>query len=106
MSFLFVSGVASLVDYAYDTANELWCELTLAFNISRKQVDMSNVLRKAAAKAVIRQVPDIKRAFIIQNNKSEPCITTDGANIQAMFKYDRILDLKKLACNNIHDMAR
>ena len=29
-----------------------------------------------------------------------------GANIQAMFAHEHILDLKKLHCNNIHDMAR
>ena len=29
-----------------------------------------------------------------------------GANIEAMFAHENILDLKKLHCNNIHDMAR
>merc|ERR1712107_560485 len=31
---------------------------------------------------------------------------TDGINIQAMFQYENILDIRKLAVNNIHDMAR
>ena len=32
------------------------------------------------------------------------CFT--GANIEAMFAHENILDLKKLHCNNIHDMAQ
>merc|ERR1711976_466161 len=42
----------------------------------------------------------------IKNEKNEFVLTTEGANIEAMFSYERILNLKKLHCNNIHDMAR
>ena len=38
--------------------------------------------------------------------KGEKVLTTEGANIEAMFAYEKILDLKRLHCNNIHDMAR
>ena len=61
---------------------------------------------KAAEKAVIREVKNISRAFLIKNEKNEVVLTTEGANIEAMFSYERILNLKKLHCNNIHDMAR
>merc|ERR1719273_7648 len=96
-------GYASLVDYMYDTDKERWCELTLAFSVGQKNVDMSNVIRKAAEKAVIRQVKNISRAFLIKNEKSEVVLTTEGANIEAMFKHEGILNLRKLHCNNIHD---
>ena len=99
-------GSANVVDYMYDTEKELWCELTLAFSVARKTVDMSNVIKKSAEKAVIREVKNISRAFLIKNEKNEFVLTTEGANIEAMFSYERILNLKKLHCNNIHDMAR
>ena len=99
-------GSANVVDYMYDTEKELWCELTLAFSVARKTVDMSNVIKKSAEKAVIREVKNISRAFLIKNEKNEVVLTTEGANIEAMFSYERILNLKKLHCNNIHDMAR
>merc|ERR1719433_1896488 len=41
-------GHASIVDYIYDTEKEEWCELTLAFPVGRKTVDISNVIRKSA----------------------------------------------------------
>ena len=67
---------------------------------------MSNVIRKSAEKSVLREVKKISRAFLIKNQKEETVLTTEGANIEAMFAYENILDLNKLHCNNIHDMAR
>ena len=103
---LSASKYASFVDYSYDTEKELWCDLTLAFSVDQKNVDMSNVIRRAAEKAVIREVKNISRAFLIENLKGEKVLTTEGANIEAMFAYEKILDLRRLHCNNIHDMAR
>ena len=97
---------AEVLDYAYDTVKELWCELTLSFAIGQKNVDMSNAIKKSAEKAVLREVKKITRAFLIKNEKDETVLTTEGANIQAMFAYEHILNLNKLHCNNIHDMAR
>lgn len=96
----------NLLDYSYDTNKELWCQLTLGFPLAQRIVDMTNIVKKAAEKAVIAEVPKIKRAFLIQNESGEEVLTTEGANIEAMFQFDQILDLKRLSCNNIHDMAR
>lgn len=100
------SGSATVVDYSYDVEKDLWCQLTLSFSVSQKNVDMSNIIRKAAEKAVIREVKNISRAFLIKNDKSEIVLTTEGANIEAMFAHEHVLDLTKLHCNNVHDMAR
>lgn len=97
---------ATFVDYDYDTEKELWCEVTLAFSVGQKQVDFANVIRKAAEKSTIKEVKQISRAFLIKNEKDETVLTTEGANIEAMFAFESILDLSKLHCNNIHDMAR
>lgn len=100
------SAFSNFIDYSFDEDKELWCEVTLAFSVNQKQVDMSNVIRKAADKAVLKEVKHISRAFLIKNEKDEMVLTTEGANIEAMFAYENILDLKRLHCNNIHDMAR
>merc|ERR1712013_665225 len=39
-------GVASIVDYSYDTENQHWCALTLAFPVERKRVDLAHVLQQ------------------------------------------------------------
>eukprot|EP00095_Tigriopus_kingsejongensis_P009705 maker-scaffold1466_size39939-snap-gene-0.10 protein:Tk09705 transcript:maker-scaffold1466_size39939-snap-gene-0.10-mRNA-1 annotation:"GH20789" len=99
-------GFATIVDYIFDTEKELWCQLSLGFEVAHKTLDMSNVVKKAAEKAVIHEVKNIKRAFLINNEKDEPCLTTDGVNIEAMFRHDNLLDLRRLTSNNIHEMAR
>ena len=38
-------GVCSIVEYSFDTVEQSWCELTLSFDITRKRVDMTNVIR-------------------------------------------------------------
>ena len=104
-----LSGKATavgMVDYAYDEEKSLWCELTLSFDIGKKSLDMSNVVKKAASAAVIKAVKNIKRAFVIKDEKGNPVLTTEGVNITEMFKKDQILDLKQLGCNNIHEVAK
>ena len=98
-------GVANIVDYAYDTESQNWCRLTLAFPIERKRVDLANVLRQSAAKGVIHEIKDLKKAFIMEE-KGKNILKTDGINIKAMFQFENILDIRRLAVNNIHDMAR
>eukprot|EP00090_Calanus_glacialis_P015465 TRINITY_DN24413_c0_g1_i1.p1 TRINITY_DN24413_c0_g1~~TRINITY_DN24413_c0_g1_i1.p1 ORF type:complete len:562 (+),score=235.92 TRINITY_DN24413_c0_g1_i1:241-1686(+) len=98
-------GVASIVDYGYDTEKQNWATLTLSFDIARKRVDMSQVLRVAAGKAVVYEVKDIKRSFVLED-KGKMILKTEGINIDAMFHYDHILDIKSMGCNNIHDMAK
>ena len=98
-------GVASIVDYSYDTENQNWCSLTLAFPVERKRVDLAHVLRQSAVKGVIHEIKDLKKAFIMEE-KGKNILKTDGININAMFQFENILDIRKLAVNNIHDMAR
>jgi len=98
-------GAASIVDYSYDTENQNWCSLTLAFPVERKRVDLAHVLRQSAVKGVIHEIKDLKKAFIMEE-KGKNILKTDGININAMFQFENILDIRKLAVNNIHDMAR
>nr|CAG4649915.1 EOG090X00BV [Sida crystallina] len=101
-------------DYEYDVKSELWCRLTLSIPLSVKKVDLSSALRGWAEKAVVHQVPKIKRAFVVEPKKNGAgeipddgvvMIKTDGVNIQAMFKHSQILDLNRLYCNDVHQIA-
>jgi len=98
-------GVACIVDYSYDTEKQDWASLTLSFDIAKKRVDMSQVLRLAAGKAVVYEVKNIKRSFVLED-KGKMILKTDGINIDAMFHHGNILDIGKMTCNNIHDMAK
>ena len=100
------AGLATILDYIYDTEKEIWCELTLSFGITRKTVDMSNVVRRSAERAILHEIKNIKRGIIVQNEKREDCLQTEGANIDAIFNHEHALDLNRLYCNNVHDMAR
>ena len=100
------NGEANLVGYSYDIEKELWCEVIMSVDIAAKKLDMTNILRKAAEKTVLKETPKIKRAFITKDKKGHATLTTDGINITAMYSFEHILDLKKLSCNNIHEMAR
>merc|ERR1719412_1206194 len=67
------AGLATILDYIYDTEKEIWCELTLSFFVSRKTVDMTNVVRRSAERAVLHEIKNIKRGIIVKNDKSEDC---------------------------------
>merc|ERR1719195_1311212 len=98
-------GNATIADYSYDTERQSWASISLSFDIAKKRVDMSNVIRLAATMAVVYEVKNIKRAFVLED-KGKMILKTDGINIDAMFHYDHILDIQKFSCNNIHDMAK
>jgi len=99
------AGVTNIVDYNYDEEEESWCSLTLSFDVARKRVDMNHVLRQAASKGVVYEVKNLKKGFLVEEN-GFTLLKTDGININAMVRYDNILDISRLSCNNIHDMAK
>lgn len=98
-------SIVCITDYAYDVDNELWCEIELTFPVDKSNMDLSNVFRKAASKAVIHHVRGIKRAIIIDENGGS--LFTEGNNVKALYDLDRgWLDLNRVRCNNVHEMAK
>lgn len=77
-------------------------------SLSIQKVDMSSALKRWAESAVVHQVPNIKRAFVVppKSENDDIVIKTDGVNINAMFKHSKILDLRRLYCNDIHAVAK
>ncbi len=66
---------------------------------------MSNVVRKAAAQGVVHEIRNVKRAFITRE-KGEYMLLTDGVNVEKAWEMRDHLNIRRLACNNVHDMAR
>lgn len=73
-----------------------------------QKVDMSSSLKKWAEAAVVYQVSNIKRAFVVtpKSDDEDVIIKTDGVNINAMFDYANILDVNRLYCNDVHAVAQ
>lgn len=99
-----IGSIQNATNYTYDTKNHMWCELTVLFPISFLRVDLSQALRDAAAKSVIHEVKNIKRA-ITNKEKNILYLKTEGINILQMFKYNNVLDINKLYSNDIHAIA-
>ena len=83
-------GFAQIHDYSYDVRKQKWCELTLSLSASRKSVDLSNVLKKAAEKAVIYEIKNIKRGIIGKG----------------MFKTSNRLQQEGFSFGNFHETSR
>ncbi|KAG6449026.1 hypothetical protein O3G_MSEX005833 [Manduca sexta] len=99
-----VESLKSATNYTFDTKKHQWCELTVLFPISFLRVDLSQALREAAAKSVVHEIKNIKRA-ITNKEKNVLFLRTEGINILQMFKYNNLLDLNKLYSNDIHAIA-
>ncbi|CAH1164054.1 unnamed protein product [Phaedon cochleariae] len=91
-------------NYTEDKQKHLWCEITFSLPLNFKKLDLTVLLREVANKSVLWETPNIKRAITyIKDDKL--MLRTDGINIIEMFKYNTILDLQQLYCNDIHQIA-
>nr|CAG4647637.1 EOG090X00BV [Moina brachiata] len=97
-----------IIDYEFDTNKSLWARLTLSVPLTVAKVDMSAALKRWSETAVVHQIPNIKRAFVIapKTPDDDVVIKTDGVNIEAVFPYAKTLDLNRLYCNDVHAVAR
>lgn len=69
----------TIQDFVYDKEKYRWCCIKFDVPIKFRNIDMTNVLREAAKRAIIWQVPKIKRAFAHKQN-DVLVVTTDGIN--------------------------
>ncbi|XP_054850998.1 DNA-directed RNA polymerase I subunit RPA1 [Eublepharis macularius] len=100
---------SAIESYAYDTDNELWCEVTLKLPLSKEYFDLASLLTSLANKTVIHETKGITRCLLnettIKKEEKALMLQTEGINLPELFQYTDILDLKKLYCNDIHAMA-
>ncbi|KRT85877.1 hypothetical protein AMK59_24, partial [Oryctes borbonicus] len=91
-------------NYTYDAKGHLWCELVFALPLLFKKIDLTAVLKETAARSVLWETPNIKRA-ITYMKEDKLTLRTDGINIVEMFQYNELLDLNRLYSNDIHKVA-
>ncbi|XP_040849519.1 DNA-directed RNA polymerase I subunit RPA1 [Ochotona curzoniae] len=96
-------------DYQYDTEESLWCQVTMKLPLMNINFDMSSLIVSLAQSAVIYTTKGITRCLLNEttnsNNEKELVLNTEGINLQELFKYAEILDLRRLYTNDIHAMA-
>ncbi|XP_058523654.1 DNA-directed RNA polymerase I subunit RPA1 [Ochotona princeps] len=96
-------------DYQYDTEESLWCQVTMKLPLMNINFDMSSLVVSLAQSAVIYTTKGITRCLLNEttnnNNEKELVLNTEGINLQELFKYAEILDLRRLYTNDIHAMA-
>ncbi|XP_069833350.1 DNA-directed RNA polymerase I subunit RPA1 [Dendropsophus ebraccatus] len=108
-----INGVLSLNssidDYSYDLENSLWCEITLKLPLMKVHFDLSSLITTLAHNIVIHETKGITRCLLNEttnsNGEKETMLNTEGINLQEMFRYADILNLKRLYTNDIHAMA-
>lgn len=69
-----------------------------------KKLDLTYILKEVASKSVIWETSQIRRAITYMKD-DVLTLRTDGINIVEMFKYNKLLNLNKMYCNDIHKMA-
>ncbi|KAM3939452.1 DNA-directed RNA polymerase I subunit RPA1 [Leptodactylus fuscus] len=96
-------------DYSYDTEKSLWCEITLKLPLMKVHFDLSSLISSMAHNVVIHETRGITRCLLNettnQNGEKELVMNTEGINLQEMFNYADVLNLKRLYTNDIHAMA-
>lgn len=99
-----LNAFATATNYEYDKKRHQWCSITLLLPIEFLRLDIAQALRSAAAKSVIYQMKNVKRAITV-TNKNQLFLKTEGINIFQMFQFHDYLDLRKLYSNDIHAIA-
>jgi hypothetical protein len=70
-------------EYRYDPVEELWCEVTFAVKIESPKIDPKSVVEAEIGRAVVHEVPGIKRCFTAPDPKMDGRLRlkTEGVNI-------------------------
>ncbi|XP_015122909.1 DNA-directed RNA polymerase I subunit RPA1 [Diachasma alloeum] len=94
------------VEYDFDAGKYLWCKFRFWLPLRMIKIDLPTILKNVAGKVVLWETPSIKKAFTFPNAKGETVLKTDGINIVEMFKYDKVLDIRRLYSNDIWGISQ
>eukprot|EP00118_Oscarella_pearsei_P022871 m.268148 g.268148 ORF g.268148 m.268148 type:complete len:640 (+) comp40524_c1_seq34:3255-5174(+) len=95
----------NIVDYRFDGKKGNWFEITLQFQLRSSKVMMVSLVEKLAKRAIVYEVPGIKRCFVREAD-NEVRLTTEGVNIQEIWQFGDVLDVDRLYSNDIHAVAK
>ncbi|XP_053397077.1 DNA-directed RNA polymerase I subunit RPA1-like [Mercenaria mercenaria] len=99
---------AEVEHYRYDIKKKLWCEVTISFPLQDSKIDLLALLESDIKKHVVYEVPGISRCILGEQDGpygKEMHLKTEGINMLELFRNADILDINRLYCNSIHDMA-
>ena len=100
-----VKEMPYVIDYEFDTAKEEWCEVTFRLPNTGVNYDVQSVIRYTKDVSYVYRVKGIKRAFVVDNDKNELTLKTEGVNIPEIAKYRKFLNVDRLYTNDIHLVA-
>eukprot|EP00038_Savillea_parva_P018392 m.23403 g.23403 ORF g.23403 m.23403 type:complete len:1794 (-) comp4077_c0_seq1:138-5519(-) len=103
-----VSANPEIVAYDYCNAGD-WCEVTLRYDCSEKRLRLVPFFEEVAKTTELRAVRNINRAALIKSsvNVDKPdMMQVEGQNLGELWKYPHVLDLNRLASNDISAILR
>lgn len=105
-----VKGIHPWVSNYNFSGKKRRCEFMLKLVLEGSSVDMKTLVEEEINKAVVHQVTNLKRAFVSQrmgpDGEQETVLQTEGVNFLEIFKYNKIIDMKRIYSNDIHSMAK
>ncbi|KAF4512804.1 hypothetical protein G6O67_000142 [Ophiocordyceps sinensis] len=96
-----VNAYAEVTGFESDESGGGWCSVTLEFDFSIPKVHMLNIVQEAVRKTVVQQIAGVKSCSLVDEEKGERLILTDGVNLQAMQKYNNFVDPNRIQTNDI-----
>ncbi|XP_063994065.1 DNA-directed RNA polymerase I subunit RPA1 [Diachasmimorpha longicaudata] len=94
------------LEYDFDVESYSWCRFKFWLPLKMIKIDLPTILKTVAGKVVLWETPDIRKAFTFSNSEGETVLKTDGINIVEMFKYDKVLDIRRLYSNDIWGISQ
>ncbi|XP_072860138.2 DNA-directed RNA polymerase I subunit RPA1 isoform X2 [Pogona vitticeps] len=99
----------AIESYAYDTDNELWCEVSLKLPLTKEYFDLASLVTSLANNVVLQETKGITRCLLnetsTKNGETVLSLQTEGINLPELFLYADIFDVNRLYCNDIHAVA-
>ncbi|ETV70991.1 hypothetical protein H257_13721 [Aphanomyces astaci] len=92
-------------------SKEQFGELKLRFPANFKTLLLVPLIEKVANQVLVRSCPGISRCYQVKqrfngSDVEEQCIQTAGLNFQAIWELDDVLDVNRLATNDIYQVLR
>ncbi|XP_048373560.1 DNA-directed RNA polymerase I subunit RPA1 [Sphaerodactylus townsendi] len=84
----------AIQSYAYDTKNELWCEVSLKLPLSKEYFNLASLLTSLANKTVIHETKRITRCLLNETTDTDKgkvlTLQTEGINLPELFQYTEV----------------
>lgn len=69
-----------------------------------KRIDLTGLIKDLMSQVIIHEIPGINRAILVEENGKITLKTEGSRGVAELFKYNNILDLNSLYCNDIQMM--